>query len=278
MPSFIDLPGNRRIAYHLSDGTLPGVVFLGGFRSDMTGSKATALETFCRARGQRFLRFDYTGHGQSSGEFKDGTIGAWKQDAIDMLTHIAPGQNILVGSSMGGWLMLLAALHYNSPPHRGEAGRGALSEPLSQKSPPPNLPPNGGGTIVALVGIATAPDFTEKLVWDQFTAAQKKELLENGAVSIPDCYGSEPYLLTRQLIEEGRHHLLLDAPIAIKVPVRLLHGTADADVPAHIATTLLGRLTSADATLTLVEGAGHRMSEPDQLALMCQTVASLTNS
>lgn len=242
--AFLELPGERRLAYALTEGALPGVVFLGGFKSDMTGAKALALEAFCRARGQRFLRFDYTGHGQSSGQFTDGTIGDWKRDAMDMIDHMAPGANILVGSSMGGWIMLLAALERKE-------------------------------RIAGLVGIASAPDFTEALLWDVATDAQKKALREKGLTHADSCSGEEPYPITLKLIEEGRRHLLLHRDIALDMPVRLLHGTRDEDVPWRFSLNLAERLQSQDVIVTLVKDAGHRLSEPAHIALITSAVENL---
>jgi len=240
-PAFLTLPDGRRLAYVLSEGASPGVVFLSGFKSDMTGTKAAAVEAFCRARGQRCVRFDYTGHGQSSGVFTDGTIGDWKRDTIDIIDHIAPGKNILVGSSMGGWVMLLAA--------------------LARKE-----------HIAGLVGIASAPDFTETLLWDIATDAQKKELQEKGVTAAPSCSGEEAYPITLRLIEEGRNHLLLKQAIALDVPVRLLHGMMDEDVPWEVSVKLAQSLTSRDVQLTLVKDAGHRLSEPEHLALLMRAI------
>ncbi len=245
-PDFIDLPASRRLAYRLTDGNGPTVAFLGGFKSDMTGAKAVALETFCRARGQRFLRFDYTGHGQSSGAFKDGTIGSWKQDALDILDALGGERIILAGSSMGAWLSLLVA--------RERPGR-----------------------VAALVGIASAPDFTERLIWEKLDTAQRQELADHGVFHAPSCYGEDPYPITRQLIEEGRNHLLLDGAIDIDIPVRLLHGTHDEDVPWQNSVLLSECLTSADVTLTLIKGGGHRLSEPEHLELMCKALESLAS-
>lgn len=225
----------------MSEGRLPGVVFCGGFKSDMAGSKALTLEAWCQKRGQRFVRFDYTGHGQSSGRFEEGTIGAWKRDALTILDDIATGDNVLVGSSMGGWIMLLAALE------RKERVRG-------------------------LVGIASAPDFTERLIWEEMHAEQRAEIEKNGVVYLPSCYGEEPYPITRRLIEEGRSHLLLQGSIDLPVPVRLLHGTKDEDVPWQVSHTLMERLTSPDAMLRLVKDAGHRLSGPDQLIMLCEAL------
>lgn len=242
-PSFLTLPDGRKLAYHLTPGTIPGVVFLGGFKSDMTGTKAATIEVFCRERGYRFLRFDYTGHGQSSGTFEEGTIGAWKQDALDIL-KLAPGKNIIVGSSMGAWIALLVA--------RANAQ-----------------------AVAGMVGIASAPDFTEKLVWNAFSSAQKEEMHKHNRVMIPDCYGGEPYPITRHLVEEGRNHLLLDREIPIDVPIRLLHGTNDQDVPWKIAVSLMERVRARDITLTLIKDGNHRLSEPEQLELTCETIEKL---
>ena len=242
--SFATLPDGGRIAYHLTEGKLPGVVFLGGFNSDMTGTKAVHLEAFCRDRGRRFLRFDYTGHGQSSGKFSDGTIGDWKRDAITMLDTIAPGKNILVGSSMGGWIMLLAAL-----------------------ARPDN--------VAGLVGIASAPDFTETLIWETSSEVQKKQLREEGVMHIPDCYGQEPYPITMRLIEEGRKHLLLGDKIKLNMPVRLIHGMQDEDVPFQTSVKLAECLASSDVIVTLVKAGKHRMSEQQELEIIKNAVKSL---
>lgn len=227
----------RHIAYERLQGKSPGVVFLSGFKSDMTGSKATFLEALCRRLGQSYVRFDYTGHGKSSGRFEDGAIGDWRRDALDVIDELTQGEQILVGSSMGGWLMLLAAL---ARPERTRA----------------------------LLGLAVAPDFTERLVWQAFTPQQQEQLMNHGQVMIPDCYGAEPYPITRRLVEEGRNHLLLHAPVEIHCPVRLIHGTADDDVPYSIAQMLLEKMETKNARLELIKGAGHRLSEPQELAVL----------
>lgn len=243
-PSYLSLPGSRRIAYHLSEGKSPTVVFCGGFKSDMTGAKAMALEALCQARGQRFIRFDYTGHGQSSGAFKDGTISSWLADALSVIDALTHGPILIVGSSMGGWISLLAALNR---PER----------------------------IIGLVGIASAPDFTEALIWQQLKLEQQGELLRDGVFHVPSCYGQDPYPITRALIEDGRNHLLLHAPIPIHVPVRLLHGTRDEDVPYAMSQTLLEQLESPDAALTLIKNGDHRLSTPEYLTRICKTVEEL---
>ena len=228
---FLILSDGRELAYHLTEGLLPGVVFLGGFRSDMTGAKATSMEAYCKKIGRRFLRFDYTGHGQSSGEFLDCTIGGWKNDALAMLDHIATGQNILVGSSMGGWIMLLAALE------RQEQVRG-------------------------LLGLASAPDFTENLLWKAMTVEQQQSLLTEKLLFVPSCNGQDPYPISLTLVEEGRKNLLLNNTIPLKMPVRLVHGLNDEDVPWQTSLTLAEKLNSKNSILTFIKDAGHRLSEP----------------
>ena len=232
------------IAYHKTPGRSPGIMFLGGFMSDMTGTKATALEAFAREHGQAFVRFDYRGHGQSSGRFTDGTIGGWAEDATAVLDNVAEGPQVLVGSSMGGWIMLLVAL---ARPER----------------------------VSALVGIAAAADFTEDLMWEQYPPELRKRLIREGLYRQPSDYADEPYPITLQLIAEGRKHLLLRGPIAIACPVRLLHGMVDADVPWRVSVALAERLTSTDVELILVKDGDHRLSEPADLARLTGVIAAL---
>ncbi|MCC7274294.1 MAG: alpha/beta hydrolase [Alphaproteobacteria bacterium] len=236
----------RRLAYHRLPGRGPGIVFLGGFMSDMTGTKAMALEAACRAAGRAFLRFDYGGHGASEGRFVDGTIGGWAADAITMLDAATEGPQILVGSSMGGWLMVLAA----------------LARP---------------GRIAGLVGIAAAPDFTEDLMWQEFPEPVRRVLLRDGIWHEPSAYGAAPYPITLRLIEEGRGHLVLRAPIALTCPVRLLHGVADRDVPWRQSQMLMERLAASDVTLTLVKDGDHRLSRPEDIARLVATVETLAD-
>ena len=225
------------IAYSKLAGKNPGVVFLHGFQSDMTGAKALALEDFCRRRGQAFVRFDASGHGQSSGRFEEGSIGQWADDAVAVLDRLTEGPQVLVGSSMGGWLMLLAALQRRE-------------------------------RIAGLLGLAAAADFTEELIFDAFTVEQKRLLLTEGRVLIDSCYDEAPYPITRHLIEDGRQHLLLHGPINLTCPVRLIHGRQDPDVPWRTALRLEEHLLSDDVEVTLVKSAGHRLSEPDDLVRM----------
>ena len=244
-PGFIDRPGDHRVAYHVTPGKSPGVVFLGGFMSDMTGTKAMALEAHCRARGQAFLRFDYLGHGQSSGAFADGTIGRWADDAMAAIDQLTEGPQILVGSSMGGWIMLLTAL---ARPQR----------------------------VCGLIGIAAAPDFTKDIMWNMFDDGQHKTLMADGAVAIPSDYGDgEPYIISRALIEDGRENLLLKGDIVIDCPVRLLQGMKDADVPWRTALAVADKLTGTDVEVTLVKDGDHRLSEPTDLARLGTTLDRL---
>ncbi len=246
-PQILARPDDATIAYRRLAGRVPGIVFLGGFRSDMTGTKALFLEDYCRRRGRAYMRFDYFGHGASSGDFALGTIGRWREDAIAIIDSLTAGPQILVGSSMGGWIMLLAAL---ARPER----------------------------VAALVGIAGAPDFTEELLWPRLTPTQREEIIEQGAVVLPSDYDPAGYLYTRALIEDGRRHLLLRGPIALDMPVRLLHGLADASVPWQLSLRLAERLQSRDVAVTLVKDGDHRLSREPDLARLAQTLDALVGS
>ena len=233
-----------KIAYRRRPGRSPGVVFLGGFMSDMTGTKAEALDRFCAARGQAYLRFDYFGHGASSGAFRDATVGRWRADALAVLDALTEGPQVLVGSSLGGWIMLLAA----------------LARPARVK---------------ALVGIAAAPDATEDLMWAELSEAQRAVLLRDGSIRLPSAYNPEGYVYTRALIEEGSQHLVMRAPIPLACPVRLLHGMRDADVPWRTSLALEEKLESRDVAVTLVKDGDHRLSTGDNLALLMRTLEPL---
>ncbi|WP_119301622.1 alpha/beta hydrolase [Dongia deserti] len=240
---------DRRLAYRkrlATDRTrdCAGILFLPGFRSDMAGTKATSLDAFCAKRGLSYVRFDYSGHGQSSGRFEDGTIGQWTEDAIAIIDKVGEGSLILVGSSMGGWIMLLAAL---ARPDR----------------------------VAGLVGVAPAPDFTETLIWDRLTDDERDRLMRAGRLKAPSDYSDEPTTITRTLIEEGRRHLLLSAPIGIHRPVRLLHGTADPDVPYRLSLELAERIASDDVRVTLIKDGDHRLSRAEDLALLGATIEEL---
>jgi pimeloyl-ACP methyl ester carboxylesterase len=235
------------IAYHRLAGKGPGVMFLGGFRSAMTGTKALYLEDYCRQRGRAYVRFDYFGHGASSGDFALGTIGRWRDDAVAVIDSLTEGKQILVGSSMSGWVMLLAAL---ARPDR----------------------------IAALIGIAGAPDFTEELLWARLSPAQRREIDERGRVVLPSEYDPAGYLYTRALIEDGRKHLLLGKPVPLDMPVRLLHGMRDESVPWRLSLDLAERLRSRDVAVTLVKDGDHRLSTPADLALLARTLDALTEA
>lgn len=232
------------IAYHRTRGKSPGVVFLGGFMSDMTGTKAVTLEAFCRDRGQAFLRFDYRGHGASSDRFEDGTIGLWAEDALAAFDQLTEGPQILVGSSMGGWVALLTALA------RGER-------------------------VAGLVGIAAAPDFTEDLLWSAFPPDQRAALTRDGVLRLPSEYSDKPYSITLRLIEDGRQHLLLRSPIDLACPVRLLHGMRDPDVPWQRSLRLAEQLATPDVRVELSKDGDHRLSREQDLALLCRIVEDL---
>jgi pimeloyl-ACP methyl ester carboxylesterase len=241
MTTYLTTPQGRHIAYHRTEGRGPGVVFLGGFRSDMTGSKAMALQGWAEATGHGFLRFDYSGHGASRGEFTDGAISDWREDAAAVLSVLTEGPQLLVGSSMGGWIGLLLARDM-------------------------------GERVAGLIGIAAAPDFTERMWEQEFTPADRAQMRATGLVLRPSEYSDTPYPITRRLIEDGRQNLVLDRPLVLPMPVRLLQGSADTDVPPATAQHLFDHITSPDLRLTLVRDADHRFSSPACLDLMRQTV------
>lgn len=245
-PSQMTTPQGRRIAYHYSPGDGPCVVFLGGLKSDMQGTKAVHLEAWAQARGQAFLRFDYSGHGESSGTFEEGCIGDWAEDTRAVLDTVTQAPLVLVGSSMGGWQALLAIKHTPS-------------------------------RIAGLVTIAAAPDFTEDSMWASFTDAQKTQLEQDGQVALPSDYG-EPYIITKRMIEDGRNQLLLREPLAVPVPARFLQGSADKDVDMSVALRLFDHAEGPDMRLTLVDGADHRFSTQACLALITQSVEDVLES
>ncbi len=234
------------LAWQRLPGRAPCLVFLPGYRSDMTGDKAQALAALCHERGQAMLLFDYSGHGASGGAFLDGTIGRWTADALAVVDALTQGPLVLVGSSMGGWIGLLAAL---ARPER----------------------------IAGFAGVAAAPDFTESLMWEAMMPAERAILERDGVVHIPSAYG-EPTPVTQALIEDGRRHLLLGGSIPLRCPVRLLHGQADADVPWETALRLAQQIEGQDVQATLVKDGAHRMSRPSDLALLQATVAGLLDA
>lgn len=243
MAERITTPQGRDIAYHKTEGTGPGVVFLGGFKSDMAGSKATHLESWAKRKGRAFLRFDYSGHGESGGTFEAGSIGDWVEDARAVLA-LMPGPVVLVGSSMGGWISLQLA---RMMPER----------------------------LAGLVGIAAAPDFTEDGFWAGFDELMRAKLMREGRVLVPSDYG-DPYVITRRLIEDGRDRLVLRDPLSLPFPVRLLQGTADTSVPVATAVRLLDHADSPDMQLTLVDGADHSFSDARCLALIERAIEEVT--
>ncbi|MPY70229.1 MAG: alpha/beta fold hydrolase [Alphaproteobacteria bacterium] len=243
-PRILARDDGASIAYHRTEGMNPGVVFMGGFMSDMGGTKAVALETHCRASGRAFLRFDYQGHGRSSGAFTDGAIGIWTGDALSALDALTDGPQVLVGSSMGGWIMLLAAL---ARPDR----------------------------VAGLVGLAAAPDFTEALMWQRFPPEIRDAIERDGVYYQPSEYGDAPYPITRALIEDGRTHLVLERPLAIHCPVRLIHGMRDKDVPWEHSLRIADALLGEHVAVTLVKDGDHRLSRDADLARLCRTVDEL---
>jgi pimeloyl-ACP methyl ester carboxylesterase len=243
MTTFHKTAQGRKLAYHQLAGQGVGVVFLGGFRSDMGGTKAVHLAEWAARMGRPFLRFDYSGHGQSGGAFEAGCIGDWFADAADIIAARTNGPQILVGSSMGGWIALL------------------LARAIPAK-------------VAGLVGIAAAPDFTEDSMWAGFSDAQRAELAALGVVHLPSDYDA-PYPITRRLIEDGRNHLVLRAPLPLPFPVRLLQGTDDTDVPPSVALRLLAHAMGNDIYLTLVKGADHRFSSPACLDMITKTIDAL---
>ena len=231
----------RRIAFDRRAGEGPGVVFLHGLKSDMEGTKAVFLRDWAARTGRAFLRFDCSGHGLSSGRFEEGAIGDWFEDALAVIAELTEGPQVLVGSSMGGWLALL------------------LARAMPQR-------------LAGLVTIAAAPDFTEDSMWAGFSEAQRAALLRDGRVELPSEYSEAPYVITRRLIEEGRDRLVLRSALDLPFPVRFLQGTADLDVPPAVALRLLDHATGPDLRLVLVKAADHRFSTPDCLALIAAAV------
>ncbi len=239
---FFETNQRRRLAYHQSSqkpGTA-GIVFLGGFHSDMQGTKALFLEDWAQSQGRSFLRFDYSGHGQSSGRFADGSIGEWAQDAAAIINALTKGPQVLVGSSMGGWIALILA---KSMPER----------------------------VAGLVGIAAAPDFTEDSMWAGFDNDQRQQLLAKGQIELPSEYDA-PYIITKKLINDGRNQLVLRDPLLLPFPTRFLQGTADKDVDQSVALRLLEHASGDDIHLTLVKGADHRFSTSECLEMICNAI------
>jgi pimeloyl-ACP methyl ester carboxylesterase len=239
---YIDRGDGEKLAYRKIDGRNPGVVWVGGFRSDMNGTKAAAVADWATRMGRAGLRFDYYGHGASSGDFAHGTITRWRDDALVAFDALTKGPQIVVGSSMGGWIATLLA--------QARADR-----------------------IAALVLLAPAPDFTEALIWDLLSDAAKDEILETGQWLYTA--GNDGYPITRALIESGRRHLVLDKPMRVHYPVRILQGMADREVPWRHALKLVDILEGDDIRLTYIKNGEHRLSSPQELKLLEQTLAAL---
>lgn len=231
------------MAYVRHRGAGPGIVWLGGFKSEMTGTKALALDDWARRQGRAFLRFDYFGHGASSGNFREGTVSRWLADALAALDCLSDGPQILVGSSMGGWLALLAAL---ARPER----------------------------VAGLLLIAPAVDFTEALLWESFDDTIRRRIWDQGEWLRPSLHDPAPYPITRTLIEDGRRHLLLGRPIAVGCQIRIVQGMEDPDVPFAHALRLLERL-GPDSELTLIQAGDHRLSKPREIARILQMLAAM---
>ena len=239
----------RRIAVRQRPGAQPGLFWLGGFKSDMRGHKAQALDAWAQTHGRALTRFDYSGHGESGGSFTDGTIGRWLEESLAVFAACCAGPQVVIGSSMGGWMGLLLV--------RELARRGALAT----------------GSVAALVLIAPAVDFTQALMWQRFSPEIRRQIETTGVWERPSRYGEEPYPVTRALIEEGRAHLMLDGMIETGCPVRILQGVADPDVPWQHAVDLTARLAQDDVVLTLVKDGDHRLSRPEDLERMLAAVA-----
>ena len=245
-PQFLTAPNGDRIAYiaHQQSSTRPGVMFCGGFMSDMEGSKALALQDHCAANGLNFVRFDYHGHGASDGVFAEGTISRWTTSALAVLDQLTHGPQIVIGSSMGGWIALRLILQ--------RAGR-----------------------IKGMIGIAAAPDFVDRMWKDELSEEARQAIMKQGYVDIPSDYGPDPYRFTKDLIMDGRASRVLNRLHGITCPVRLIQGLEDPDVPWPTALDLADRLVNSDVDLTLVPGGDHRLSEPTDIARLLRTLDGL---
>ena len=256
---FLDLgpkSGRRRIAVRRTAGTEPGLLWLGGLKSDMQGTKAQAIGRWAETHEQACVRFDYSGHGESAGAFTDGTIGQWLEDAVAVFEGCCRGPQILIGSSMGGWIALLLTRLL-----RGRTIAGGARP----------------ATIAGLVLIAPAVDFTETLMWEKFPRKVKREMAEKGYWERPSAYGEEPYRITHKLIEEGRNHLLLGDTVETGCPIRILLGVQDPDVPWNHAVELVARIARDDVVLTLVKDGDHRLSRPEDLDRLLHAIRELSN-
>ena len=243
-PNFITGQEGRRLAYHFHEGEGPTVVFCGGYMSDMEGTKALFLEKTCKDIGLSYVRFDYSGHGKSSEDFVDGTIGKWTEDALSIIDEITKGDLIIIGSSMGGWIGLLVC--------------------LSRKE-----------RIKAFIGIASAPDFTRELMWDHYSPAIKETLKKEGIYLEPSEYSDEPYKVSHQLIQDGENHILLNKPIDLNCSVRLFHGLQDEDVPSSYSSRIAEKLISDDVIISFNKSGDHRLSSEADLNRLKQAIIEL---
>jgi len=251
-PAFIEVgndAGRPRIAVRARTGAAPGLFWLSGFNSDMRGTKAIALDAWAAERNRACVRFDYSGHGESGGAFVDGTIGRWLEETVAVFEQFCAGPQVVIGSSMGGWMALLLAREMARHPARR-------------------------ASLAGLVLIAPAPDFTEELMWKNFSPEARHQIETNGVWLRPSAYG-EPYPITRALIEEGRNHLLLGGSIDVGCPVRILQGAQDPDVPWQHAFALAHRLPVDDVVLTMIQDGDHRLSRPQDIARMIAAVAEI---
>ena len=253
-PQFLavgEAEATRRVAYcrRASAGESPGLVWLGGFKSDMQSTKAGAIDRYAGERGRGFLRFDYSGHGASGGRFEDGTISRWLEESLAAFRALTEGPQIVVGSSMGGWLALLLARELE---RSGELAR-----------------------LAGMALIAPAVDFTEALLWASATETARRAIMEEGVWKRPSDYSEDPYVYTRALIEDGRKHLLLGGIVRSHCPTRILQGMRDPDVPFRHALTLVEHMADESVTLTLVRDGDHRLSRPEDLELLLQAIDAL---
>jgi pimeloyl-ACP methyl ester carboxylesterase len=239
----------RRIAVRAREGSAPGLFWLGGFKSDMAGTKALALDAWAAGQHRACIRFDYSGHGESGGAFVDGTIGRWLEESVAVFEQFCTGPQVVIGSSMGGWMALL------------------LAREMARR-------PGSRASLAGLVLIAPAPDFTEALMWNGFSPEVRREIETKGVWLRASEYG-EPYPITRALIEEGRHHLLLGSAIEVGCPVRILQGAQDPDVPWRHAFALAHRLPADDVVLTMIQDGDHRLSRPQDIARIIAAVAEI---
>jgi pimeloyl-ACP methyl ester carboxylesterase len=251
-PAFLEVGKDsaaRSIAVRARPGGAPGLFWLGGFHSDMQGTKAIALDAWAAEHHRACVRFDYSGHGESGGDFIDGTIGRWLEESVAVFEQFCAGPQVVIGSSMGGWMALL------------------LAREIAKR-------PENRASLAGLVLIAPAPDFTEQLMWNGFSPEIQREIQTNGVWLRPSRYG-DPYPITRALIEEGRDHLLLGSAINVGCPVRILQGAQDPDVPWRHAFALAHRLPSDDVVLTMIQDGDHRLSRPQDIARIIAAVAEM---